>query len=64
MKHRVKTIDDRPFDDREQLLVDQVAAALAEYHGAQLGETHRRMAAALLSKFLRGNQPNIDSLVG
>jgi hypothetical protein len=65
MKHqRAKTIDDRPLDPRELRLIEQVAAALAAYYEEQPAERHRRMAAAMLSKSILREAPDIASLVG
>jgi hypothetical protein len=63
MKH--KTLDDRPLDARDLRLIEQVAAALAEYRREQPSAKHRTMATAMLKRtMLRGSQPEVDSLVG
>jgi hypothetical protein len=65
MKHRVKMLEDRPLDTRELRLIEQVAAALAEYRGEQPSAKHRSIALAMLKRgVLRGRQPDVDSLVG
>jgi hypothetical protein len=49
-----------------KLLIEKIAAALAEYQRAELSDKHRTLAAQLLrnNKFMKRREPDLDTLVG
>jgi hypothetical protein len=66
MRRSHETLGNTPLSQRDRLLIERVAAALAAYYGTKLSDKHRAMAQKLLRNkpVDATRQLDITSMVG